>query len=145
MHATCGAGLPWSRTEAPVRQRIVIALAAVACTAPPAQPAPVPAAASLFTRLGCNDCHAVSALGVSAAHDVAPDLTFAYGDVVIRYGVSLEAFLANPSGVMRLMLGAHIDLTVADHDSIVAVLKALYHERHAHATRDAPPPAEARP
>jgi len=124
-----------------VRTLILVALAAVACTAPPAQPAPVPPAAALFTRLGCNDCHAVSALGVAAAHDVGPDLTFAYADVVTRYGMSLEAFLANPTGVMRLMLGAHIDLTVADRDSIVAVLKALYHERHADATLDAPPPA----
>jgi hypothetical protein len=124
---------------------MLVALAAVACTAPPAQPAPVPTAAPLFTRLGCSDCHAVSALGVSATHDVAPDLTFAYADVVTRYGMSLEAFLANPSGVMRLMLGAHLELTVADRDSVVAVLKALYHQRHADATRDAPRPAEARP
>lgn len=117
-----------------MRAHVVVALvAAAACTAPPAQPAPVPTSASLFTRLGCNDCHAVSALGVSARYDVAPDLTFAYGDVVTRYGVSLEAFLANPSGVMRLMLGAHIDLTVADRDSIVAVLKALYQQRRADA------------
>ena len=111
-------------------RRVVVALAVVACTAPPAPPAPVPTGALLFTRLGCNDCHAVSALGVKAAHDVGPDLTFAYADVVTRYGMSLEAFLANPTGVMRLMLGAHIDLTTADRDSIVAVLKMLYHERH---------------
>jgi cytochrome c2 len=119
-------------------RRAVLAIAAAACAAPSAShtaavspPAPPPAGQRLFVRLGCNDCHAVSALGVRAEHDVGPDLTFAYGDVVTRYGVNLETFLANPSGVMRLMLGAHLNLTASDRDSVVAILKALHVEHRA--------------
>jgi mono/diheme cytochrome c family protein len=117
----------------------LLALALAACSVPrvAADPAP-PAGAQLFARLGCSDCHAVTALGVRAMHDVAPDLTFAYADVVDRYGVNLESFLANPSGVMRLMLGAHIDLTVADRDSIVTILKGLHDRQRADAARTGP-------
>jgi len=121
-----------------------LVLAALTCAAPAKReriavgPA-APRYAALFVRLGCSECHAVSALGVRAANDVAPDLTFAYADVVTRYGVNLEAFLANPTGVMRLMMVAHLDLTQADRDSIVHVLKTLHRERRAD-LRDAAPP-----
>ena len=121
-----------------MRASALLAIVTAACAAPPSRasavsaPAPAPEA-RLFARLGCNDCHAVSALGVRAVHDVGPDLTFAYGDVVTRYGVNLETFLANPTGVMRLMLGAHLKLTVADRDSVVAILKALHAEQRAEA------------
>lgn len=92
---------------------------------------------ALFTQRGCTECHAVSGLGLKAATDVAPDLTYAYADVVIRYGVTLETFLDNPAGVMRLMLASHLRLTAAQRDSIVVILKQLYYERRA--DRDDPP------
>ena len=109
-------------------------VAALTCAVPATtrrRARPAPQYAALFVRLGCNDCHAVSALGVRAVNDVAPDLTFAYVDVVTRYGVNLEAFLANPTGVMRLMLVAHLNVTQAERDSIVHVLRALHQERRA--------------
>jgi mono/diheme cytochrome c family protein len=87
--------------------------------------------AALFVQAGCHDCHAVSALGLKASADVGPDLTYAYGDVVIRYGVNLETFLAHPTGIMRLMLGAHLDLTVAEREAIVRVLRRLHVEHQA--------------
>lgn len=82
--------------------------------------------ASIFVARGCNECHGVWALGVKARSDVAPDLTFAYVDVVNRYGMSLEAFLNRPVGIMRLMLAAHVQLSIADRDSIARILKAVY-------------------
>jgi hypothetical protein len=62
-------------------------------------------------------------------HDVAPDLTYAYGDVLIRYGVDLETFLDNPSGVMRLMLKSHIRLNPVERDSVVQILRGVYGQR----------------
>jgi mono/diheme cytochrome c family protein len=103
-----------------------------------AGPTAAPRYAALFVRVHCNDCHAVSALGVRAATDVGPDLTTAYADVVTRYGMNLETFLAHPTGVMRLMLVAHLDLTQADRDSIVYVLRLLHQQRRAELS-DAPP------
>jgi hypothetical protein len=87
--------------------------------------------AALFVGAGCNDCHAVSALGVKASADVGPDLTYAYADVLTRYGVNLETFLAHPTGIMRMMLGAHLELTVAERNAIIRVLKQLHEEHRA--------------
>lgn len=94
--------------------------------------------ARIFVERGCRDCHAVSALKLKAATDVGPDLTYAYGDVLRRYGLNLEAFMANPPGVMRMMLASHIGLSAADRDSIVRVLRGLYEERRADAETGVP-------
>ena len=106
----------------------VAALTAVAARNGAPGSAPDPRAA-IFVRHGCNDCHAVSALRLAARHDVAPDLTYACGDVVLRYGVDLETFLDNPAGVMRLMLGAHLRLSAAARDSIAGILRGVYAQR----------------
>lgn len=97
------------------------------------RPGPRDPRAAIFLQRGCSECHAIAALQVRASKDVGPDLTYAYGDVVIRYGVNLEAFLDHPSGVMRLMLASHLHLSAADRDSILQVLKGLYLERRADA------------
>lgn len=87
--------------------------------------------AVIFVQRGCTECHAITGLGATAAKDVGPDLTFAYADVVNRYGVNLESFLNDPSGVMRLMLASHLHLTMTDRDSMLHILKGLYEERRA--------------
>lgn len=104
----------------------------------PALPLPDPRAA-IFVQRGCTECHAISAFGVKAASDVGPDLTFAYGDVVNRYGVSLEAFLNDPSGVMRMMLASHLRLSVVDRETMVHILKTLYQERREQLDSGPPP------
>jgi mono/diheme cytochrome c family protein len=88
-------------------------------------------AARIFVERGCTACHGISALQLKARSDVGPDLTFAYGDVVNRYGRSLESFLGNPTGIMRLMFTAHLNVTQADRDSIVHILRNLYLEHRA--------------
>jgi len=87
--------------------------------------------AALFVGRGCTECHAIAGLGVKTSSDVAPDLTFAYADVMNRYGINLESFFDNPRGVMRLMFASHLQLTQADRDSMVTILRGLYGERRA--------------
>ena len=94
--------------------------------------------AAIFVERGCNACHGIWALGVKAKSDVGPDLTFAYVDVVNRFGVSLEAFLHKPSGLMRLMMASHLHLSAADRDSIAHVLEALYKQHRAELNREIP-------
>jgi hypothetical protein len=101
--------------------------------------------ADLFVQRGCTACHAISALGATASADVGPDLTYAYADVVTRYGVNLEYFLFNPVGVMRMMLGAHLHLSAADRDSMVHILRGLYEERRAEMDEDIPSLPPGRP
>ena len=95
--------------------------------------------ARIFVERGCTECHAISGLGVMAAKDVGPDLTFAYADVVHRYGVNLESFLNDPSGVMRLMLASHLHLAKTDRDSMLHILKGLYEQRRANTDEVTPP------
>jgi mono/diheme cytochrome c family protein len=97
------------------------------------------ARAQIFVQRGCTECHAISGLHLKAAKDVGPDLTFAYGDVVHRYGVSLEAFLYEPRGLMRMMLASHIPLPSVDRDSMILILGALYKERRAELDSMPPP------
>ncbi len=103
--------------------------------------------AAIFVQRGCSECHAIAALGVKAATDVGPDLTFAYVDVGNRYQVNLESFLDQPTGVMRLMLASHLHLTSADRDSILHILKAVYEEHLAEMDEQNPsfPPTTPRP
>jgi len=117
--------------------RIWLALLTLATIASSAR-AQVDPRGRIFVERGCGDCHAVSALRIKAAADVGPDLTYAYGDVLRRYGLNLESFMANPPGVMRLMLASHLRLTVADRDSIVVLLRGLYEERRADAETGVP-------
>lgn len=100
--------------------------------------------AKLLVQRGCSDCHAISALRVKALSDVGPDLTYAYVDVIRRYGLNLETFMYRPTGVMRLLFISHISLTVAERDSIVATLRGIYTEGRANAA-DALPTPGARP
>jgi hypothetical protein len=85
--------------------------------------------ARIFVERGCTDCHAVAALKLVASTDAGPDLTEAYADVPQRYGLSLERFLHEPVGVMRLVWNGPIQLSSAQRDSLVSILRAVYWER----------------
>ena len=95
--------------------------------------------AAIFVTRGCTQCHGIWALGAKAKSDVGPDLTFAYVDVVNRYGLSLEKFLYDPRGVMRLMLASHLHLKAADRDSITHVLRQIYGQHRAQLRQEIPP------
>jgi hypothetical protein len=125
-----------------LRPVLLVALAALGLTATgQAQTDP---RAKLFVQRGCSDCHAISALRVKALSDVGPDLTYAYVDVIRRYGLNLETFMSRPTGVMRLLFISHISLTVEERDSIVAILRGIYTEGRADAANALPTPG-ARP
>ncbi|HUL01766.1 MAG TPA: hypothetical protein VLV16_00900 [Gemmatimonadales bacterium] len=95
---------------------------------------------AIFVEQGCTKCHAVRALGLKAeSDDVGPDLTFAYVDVVDRYGVHLREFLADPSGVMRFVLTTHLKLNGLTRDSVADVLEAIYKQHQADAPHEMPP------
>lgn len=117
-----------------------LALAAVACGgdrrgapgtggASAAAGAPTDPRAGIFVSKGCQQCHSISALGIKSAAEVGPDLTLAYEDVKNRFGVELEQFLRNPTGTMQVVLSSTIQLTPAERDSIIHILKGLYEER----------------
>jgi len=121
---------------------LVIVLAALGCgrerkAAPPGgaagaaggQTASADPRAALFVSKGCPQCHSISALGVKSAAEVGPDLTLAYEDVQNRFGVKLEEFLRNPTGTMQVVLSTSIQLSPAERDSVIEILRELHEER----------------
>ena len=94
-----------------------------------ASAAPTDPRAAIFVSKGCPQCHSISALGVKSPAEVGPDLTLAYDDVQNRFGVKLEEFLANPTGTMQVVLTSTIQLSPAERDSIIHILKGLHEER----------------
>src|SRR5581483_11490371 len=101
--------------------------------------------AAIFRARGCSECHSIWALNVKPRSDVGPDLTFAYVDVVTRYGENLVAFLYNPTGVMRLMLAQHVQLSLADRDSIAHILESVYRQHRAQLFDETIPIVSAKP
>jgi hypothetical protein len=79
----------------------------------------------ILTSRGCQQCHSVQRLGISAASDIGPDLSDAAINVVNRYGRDLRGFFAQPSGTMQIVLDHQIRLTDAEVDSIISVLTRL--------------------
>lgn len=83
----------------------------------------------IFVRKGCPQCHSISAFGIKSPAEVGPDLTGAYDDVQMRFGLKLDQFLEAPTGTMQVVLGSMIKLTPAERDSIIHILKELHEER----------------
>ena len=104
-----------------------------------AQQARVDPRAAILVERGCTRCHGVWALGVRSRADVGPDLTFAEVDVPNRYHETLDVFLNDPRGVMRMMLASHLHLTAADRDSIVHLLAQIYDQHRAQVRTETPP------
>ena len=98
----------------------------VAGTPAAAAGAPTDPRAAIFVSKGCPQCHSISALGVKSPAEVGPDLTLAYSDVQNRFGVKLEEFLHNPTGTMQVVLSSCIQLSPAERDSIIHILKGLH-------------------
>jgi len=92
--------------------------------------------AAIFVQKGCPQCHSISALGVKSPTEVGPDLTEAYEDVQLRFGVQLGQFLAQPTGTMQVVLSSHITLSPAERDSIVSILRAVWRAHEARQGHD---------
>jgi cbb3-type cytochrome oxidase cytochrome c subunit len=74
-----------------------------------------------FVQTGCFVCHSVSSLGVRSPAQIGPDLSTAVEDVQSRFGMTLDAFLANPTGTMSVVLTRQIVLT--DEQKQLAIQK----------------------
>ncbi len=115
---SCG-GPKRSDVEASKQQSAPAAPAAAAVSDPRAE---------IFVRKGCPQCHSISAFGVKSPTEVGPDLTLAYEDVQNRFSMKLEEFLHNPTGTMQVVLSSQIQLSTAERDSIIRILKRLHEE-----------------
>ena len=81
-----------------------------------------------FVQTGCFVCHSISALGVRSPAQIGPDLSTAVEDVQSRFGVTVDQFLANPTGTMSVVLTRQIVLTPEQKQIAIQKLREAFAE-----------------
>jgi mono/diheme cytochrome c family protein len=81
-----------------------------------------------FVSTGCFVCHSVAALGVKSPAQIGPDLSTAVEDTQSRFGMTVDAFLANPTGTMSVVLSRQIILTPEQKQTAVQKLREAFAE-----------------
>jgi cbb3-type cytochrome oxidase cytochrome c subunit len=81
-----------------------------------------------FVEKTCFVCHSVTAFNVKSPTNIGPDLTKAPEDVVKRFGVQLEEFLAHPRSTMEIVLSSQIKLTPEEILQAISLVKQAYEE-----------------
>ena len=71
---------------------------------------------------------AISALGVKSPAQIGPDLSNAVEDVQSRFGVTIDQFLANPTGTMSVVLTRQIVLTPEQKQIAIQKLRDAFAE-----------------
>lgn len=96
-----------------------------------------------FVETGCFVCHSVSSLGVKSPAQIGPDLSTAVEDAQSRFGLTVDAFLANPTGTMSVVLSRQIILTPEQKQIAVQKLREAFaeHQRQKAASAGTAAPA----
>ena len=81
-----------------------------------------------FVQTGCFVCHSISVFSVKSPAQIGPDLSTAVDDVQKRFGLTLDAFLANPTGTMSVVLSRQIILTPAQKEIAISKLREAFAE-----------------
>ncbi len=81
-----------------------------------------------FVQTGCFVCHSIAALGVKSPAQIGPDLSNAVEDVQSRFGLTIDAFLANPTGTMSVVLSRQIILTPEQKQTAIQKLREAFAE-----------------
>ena len=74
----------------------------------------------------------MSALGVRSPAQIGPDLSTAVEDTQSRFGLTVDAFLANPTGTMSVVLSRQIILTPEQKQVAVQKLREAFAEHRKH-------------
>jgi cbb3-type cytochrome oxidase cytochrome c subunit len=121
--------LSWKRNDVPARY------VAGAPRTDPRSPEELAAEAAMrsgpggwFVQTGCFVCHSISVFGVKSPAQIGPDLSMAVEDVQSRFGVTIDQFLANPTGTMSVVLSRQIILTPEQKQVAIQKLRDAFAE-----------------
>ena len=78
---------------------------------------------AFFVEHSCFVCHSIKAYNISSPTDKGPDLSLAPDDVRARFNKTVEEFLFDPTGTMKIILESQIVLT--DEEKWQAVEKIM--------------------
>ena len=81
-----------------------------------------------FVQTGCFVCHSISVFGVKSPAQIGPDLSTAVEDTQSRFGMTIDAFLNNPTGTMSVVLSRQIILTPEQKQVAVQKLREAFAE-----------------
>lgn len=81
-----------------------------------------------FVQTGCFVCHSVSVFGIKSPAQIGPDLSIAVEDVQSRFGVTIDQFMANPTGTMSVVLSRQIILSPEEKEVAVQKLREAFAE-----------------
>jgi cbb3-type cytochrome oxidase cytochrome c subunit len=95
-----------------------------------------------FVKTGCFVCHSVSAFGVKSPAQIGPDLSTAVEDTQARFGLTVDDFLARPTGTMAVVLSRQIILSPEEKAMAVQKLREAFaeHQRQKQDVAAAPAP-----
>jgi cbb3-type cytochrome oxidase cytochrome c subunit len=66
---------------------------------------------AFFVEKSCFVCHSIEAFDLKSPTDKGPDLSYAPDDVRTRFNKTVEEFLFDPTGTMKIILDSQILLT----------------------------------
>ena len=68
-------------------------------------------AGAFFAEHSCFVCHSIEAYDIKSPTEKGPDLSWAPDDVRTRFNKTVEEFLFEPTGTMKIILESQITLT----------------------------------
>lgn len=82
---------------------------------------------AFFVEKSCFVCHSVKAFDIQSPTEKGPDLSFAPDDVRTRFGKTVEEFMFEPTGTMKIILESQIVLTDEEKWEAVEKINKAYH------------------
>lgn len=81
---------------------------------------------AFFVEHSCFVCHSIKAFDIKSPTEKGPDLSYAPDDVRARFSKSLDEFLFEPTGTMKIILESQIVLTEAQKWEAIEKIRKAY-------------------
>ena len=81
---------------------------------------------AFFVTNTCFVCHSIKAFEIESPTQKGPDLSYAPDDVRTRFNKTLEEFIFNPTGTMKIILESQIILTDAQKREAIEKIEKAY-------------------
>jgi cytochrome c2 len=82
---------------------------------------------AFFVEHSCFVCHSIKAFDIESPTEKGPDLSYAPDDVRARFSKTLEEFLFNPTGTMKIILESQIVLSDEEKWEAINKITKAYH------------------
>jgi hypothetical protein len=82
---------------------------------------------AFFVEHSCFVCHSIKAFDIESPTEKGPDLSYAPEDVRARFSKTVEEFLFNPTGTMKIILESQIVLSDEEKWEAINKITKAYH------------------